>query len=127
MTEKVRIDKWLWSVRLFKTRSLSAEACETGKVRIAEQTVKASRTVKIGDVIVVHRGPWQQTVKVLNVIERRIGAALVKEFMEDITPEAELEKFRLYQLAQASFHFKGGEGRPTKKERRDLYDYTTDW
>lgn len=127
MTEKVRIDKYLWSVRLFKTRSLAAEACEKGKVRIAEQTVKASRTVKIGDVIVVHRGPWQQTVKVLNSIERRIGAALVKDFMEDITPEAELEKFRLYQLAQSSFYFKGGEGRPTKKERRDLDDYTSDW
>ena len=127
MTEKVRIDKWLWSVRLFKTRSLAAEACEKGKVRIAEQTVKASRTVKVGDVIVVHRGPWQQTVKVLNSIERRIGAALVKDFMEDITPEAELEKFRLYQLAQSSFYFKGGEGRPTKKERRDLDDCTSDW
>jgi ribosome-associated heat shock protein Hsp15 len=64
---------------------------------------------------------------VLNSIERRIGAALVKDFMEDITPEAELEKFRLYQLAQSSFYFKGGEGRPTKKERRDLDDYTSDW
>ncbi|MEN9332117.1 MAG: hypothetical protein RLZZ94_1207 [Bacteroidota bacterium] len=127
MTEKVRIDKWLWAVRLFKTRSLSAEACEKGKVKIAEQTVKASRTVKIGDIIVLHRGPWQQTVKVVNVIERRIGAALVKEYMEDITTEGELEKFRLYQLAQSSFHFKGGEGRPTKKERRDLDDYTMDW
>ena len=127
MTEKVRIDKWLWAVRLFKTRSLSAEACEKGKVSIADQTVKASRTVKIGDVIVLHRGPWQQTVKVLNVIERRIGAPLVKEYMEDYTPASELEKYKIYQLAQSSFHFKGGEGRPTKKERRDLDDYTTDW
>ncbi len=127
MTEKVRIDKWLWSVRLFKTRSLSSEACDKGKVTIAEQIVKSSRTVKVGDVIVLHRGPWRQAVKVLNVIERRIGAALVKDFMEDITSDAELEKFRLYQLAQASFHFKGGEGRPTKKERRDLDGYTTDW
>ncbi len=127
MTEKVRIDKWLWSVRLFKTRSLSAEACEKGKVRIADQTIKASRTVKVGDIIVLHRGPWLQSVKVINVVERRIGAALVKDFMEDITNEAELEKFRLYQLAQASFNFKGGEGRPTKKERRDLDDYITDW
>jgi ribosome-associated heat shock protein Hsp15 len=81
MTEKVRIDKWLWSVRLFKTRSLSAEACDKGKVRITDQTVKASRTIKIGDVIVVHRGPWLQTVKVVSVIERRIGPALVKDFM----------------------------------------------
>ncbi len=127
MTEKVRIDKWLWSVRLFKTRSLSSEACDKGKVTIAEQIVKSSRTVKVGDVIVLHRGPWRQAVKVLNVIERRIGAALVKDFMKDITSDAELEKFRLYQLAQASFHFKGGEGRPTKKERRDLDGYTTDW
>lgn len=127
MTDKVRIDKWLWSVRLFKTRSLSAEACEKGKVSIADQHVKASRTVKVGDIIVIHRGPWHQTVKVVNVIERRIGAPLVKEYMEDITPEAELEKFRLYQLAQSSFYFKGGEGRPTKKERRDLDDYTSDW
>jgi len=127
MTEKVRIDKWLWSVRLFKTRSVSAEACEKGKVRIADQTIKASRTVKVGDVIVLHRGPWLQTIKVINVVERRIGAALVKDFMDDITSEAELEKFRLYQLAQSSFNFKGGEGRPTKKERRDLDDYITDW
>ena len=62
-----------------------------------------------------------------NVIERRIGAPLVKEYMEDHTPESELEKYKIYQLAQSSFHFKGGEGRPTKKERRDLDDYTTDW
>lgn len=127
MAEKVRIDKWLWAVRLFKTRSLSAEACEKGKIRMADQVVKASRTIKPGDVITLHRGTWQQTVKVVNVIERRIGAPLVKEFMEDFTTDGELEKFRLYQLAQASFHFKGGEGRPTKKERRDIDDYTTDW
>jgi ribosome-associated heat shock protein Hsp15 len=126
-TEKVRIDKWLWAVRLFKTRSLAAEACDKGRIRIGDLTVKPSRSVKIGEEIVLHRGPWYQHIKVLDITEKRMGAALVKDFLLDVTPSDELEKNRLHQLAQAAWNIKGGTGRPTKKDRREIDDFTSDW
>ena len=125
--DKVRIDKWLWAVRLFKTRSLAAEACDKGRVRIGDLTVKPSRNVKIGEVIVLHRGPWYQHIKVIDITDRRMGAALVKDFLSDVTPADEVEKNRLHQLAQAAWNVKGGAGRPTKKDRREIDDFTSDW
>ena len=123
----VRIDKWLWAVRLFKTRSLAAESCDKGRVRIGDLSVKPSRNVKVGEVVVLHRGPWYQHVKVLQITEKRMGAAYVKDFLEDITPLAEVEKNRLHQLAQAAWNIKGGVGRPTKKNRREIDGFTSDW
>lgn len=126
-TEKIRIDKFLWAIRLFKTRALAAEACEKGRVKIGENAVKASRSVKIGEQIVLHRGPWHQTILVLKVTQKRMGAPLVKEFYEDHTSPEELEKNRLHQAAMASYALAPGAGRPTKKDRRQMDDFMGDW
>lgn len=122
LTGKIRIDKWMWAVRLFKTRSLAADYCEKGRVKINEQVVKASRSVKIGEVIVIHLGPFQKQVKVLQLTEKRMSAPLVVDFIEDITSLEEIEKFRLHKLAAASYNLQG-KGRPTKKDRREMDDF----
>ena len=122
LTGKIRIDKWMWAVRLFKTRSLAADYCEKGRVKINEQAVKASRSMKIGEVIVIHLGPFQKQVKVLQLTEKRMSAPLVVDFIEDITSLEEIEKFRLHKLAAASYNLQG-KGRPTKKDRREMDDF----
>jgi len=127
MPEKIRIDKFLWAVRLYKTRQLAAEACEKGRVKIAGVAVKASRTVKPGELIVLHRGPWHQHIMVVQVTQRRMGAPLVKDFTQDVTPEEELERQKLHQAAMAAWNIKSGAGRPTKKDRRDMDEFLGDW
>jgi ribosome-associated heat shock protein Hsp15 len=123
MENKVRADKWLWAVRLFKTRSLAATACEKGKIRIGEQVIKAGKNLKEGDIINLHQGAWMQTVRVVQLTEKRMGAVLVNEFMEDLTTTEELEKLKSYQVARADWNPKYGSGRPTKKDRREMDDY----
>lgn len=113
----VRIDKWLWAVRLYKTRSQAAEACKSGKVRIEGQHVKASREVKVGDVIEVYSGGLVKKVKVLKAVKNRVGAKLVPGLMEDLTPPEVLE--RIEMTRKVNFEKRDhGIGRPTKKERR---------
>src|ERR1700720_3999382 len=90
----VRIDKWLWAIRLFKTRSLATEACRHGRVSVGGQPVKPSRDVKSGDLIVAKTGELTRTVKVLALLEHRVGAQAVKEYAEDLTPASEYEKPR---------------------------------
>lgn len=126
--DKVRIDKWLCAVRLFKTRSLAAEFCDRGRVRIADQEVKASRNVRVGDLIIIHQGPFQKHIVVKALTERRMSASLVKDFMDDVTPPEEVERLRIHRLSAASYVTRG-EGRPTKKDRRALDDFMDieDW
>jgi ribosome-associated heat shock protein Hsp15 len=116
----VRIDKYLWAVRVFKTRSLATEACKKGKVLVDEIAVKASRTVKSGDVIRVKKMPVIYSYRVKETIEKRVGAKIVHNHVEDITPAEELAKLEM----QDDFYIKRdrGTGRPTKKERRLLDD-----
>lgn len=125
--EKTRIDKYLWAVRMFKTRQLAAEACEKGRVKIADQPVKPARNIKPGEIVVIHRGPWYQHIKVLALLERRVSAEIARSFCEDITPSEEAERLRLHQAALASWNIKGGAGRPTKKDRRDMDEFLGDW
>jgi len=115
----VRIDKWLWAVRIFKTRTLSAEACRSGKVSINQMSVKASREVKIGDIIVIHQMPIIKTVKALSLLHNRVSAKLVPLHMEDLTPASEYEKIEIRKAA-AFVYRPRGTGRPTKKDRRDM-------
>jgi ribosome-associated heat shock protein Hsp15 len=115
----MRIDKWLWAVRIFKTRSLASAACRNGHVEVAGQKVKPSREVKANDLIQAKTGDITRTIKVLGVLDRRVGAAAVKEFAEDQTPLSELEKPR-ERVIQPLFFRPKGMGRPTKKDRRDL-------
>jgi ribosome-associated heat shock protein Hsp15 len=122
MKTEVRIDKWLWAVRLFKTRSLAAEACKKGKVIIRGVEVKPSRNIKVGDVVCVKRNPVLFSFEVLGLSENRMGAGLVPDYMKNVTTPDQLELFELGKLA-AQNNRDRGTGRPTKKERRDLDDF----
>jgi ribosome-associated heat shock protein Hsp15 len=125
MDEPVRIDKWLWAVRLFKTRTLATEECKKGRVTIDGVSVKPSRVPKPGDIIKVRKNPVTYSYKVIGLIGKRIGAKLVHEFVEDITPPEELKNLELRQQ-MGSFERDRGTGRPTKKDRRDI-DRLQDW
>lgn len=121
MPPTVRIDKWLWSVRIFKTRSKATDACRKGKVTVDGQEVKPSREVKEGDEVSVRLGPVTKTLKVLKPIQNRVNARLAGEAAEDITPQEEYDKMKMQKELNSEFRPKGL-GRPTKKHRR-LIDY----
>ena len=123
MKTEVRIDKWLWAVRLFKTRTLAAEACKKGKVIIQNVQVKPSRNVKVGDVVCIKRNPILFSFKVIALAENRMNAKLVAGFMENVTIADQLELIELAKLAGQSGRDRGT-GRPTKKERRDIEEFT---
>jgi ribosome-associated heat shock protein Hsp15 len=118
MGNEMRIDKWLWAVRLFKTRSLAAEACRSGDVLVNGQRVKPSRAVRAGEVLTVKTGSVRRTVKVLGFPPSRVGARLVPEFLENLTPASEYQKPREFTPAPPQFNWSKGIGRPTKKARR---------
>ncbi len=115
----VRIDKFLWAVRLFKTRNLAAEACKKGRVLLDGQQLKSSRQIRRGDKLSIKVPPAMKTYRVIELSEKRMGARLVEAFIEDITPKDELELLEMARLAQ-KMNRPRGQGRPTKKERRDL-------
>lgn len=122
--DSVRIDKYLWAIRAFKTRTEATEACKGNKVTVDGADVKPSREVKAGDVIQLRKGPVFYKYKVLAPLEKRVGAKDVPRFAENLTPQSELDK--LHAPVETFFIRRDrGAGRPTKKERRDmdtLYD-----
>ena len=120
-TDSVRMDKWLWAVRIFKTRSLASDACRQGHVTVAGQPVKPARDVKVNEVVVVKKDDLTRTYKVLQLLQQRVGAPAAREYFEDQTPESELQKAREPRLKPLFFRPKGM-GRPTKKERRAIND-----
>lgn len=122
MKTEVRIDKWLWAVRLFKTRTLAAEACKKGKVIVQNVQVKPSRNVKVGDVISIKKNPVLYSFKVLALSENRMNAKLVPDFMLNVTTPDQLELIELAKLAGQSGRDRGT-GRPTKKDRREIEDF----
>jgi ribosome-associated heat shock protein Hsp15 len=122
MKTEVRIDKWLWAVRLFKTRTLASEACKKGKVVIQGVQVKPSRNVKVGDVIGIRKNPVLFSFKVLALADNRMNAKLVPDFMENVTTPDQLELLELGRIAGQGSRDRGM-GRPTKKERRDIDDF----
>ena len=113
------MDKWLWAVRLYKTRSAAASACTSGKVLVAGESVKPARSVRVGETITAATGEITRTIKVVSLIERRVGAPLATQCYEDLTPAAEYEKRRLPNFQPIMTRPKGT-GRPTKRERRKL-------
>lgn len=115
-----RIDKWLWAVRLFKTRSLAMQACRGGHVTIAGAAVKPSREIRPGETIAVRAGEVLRTVKVLAPIERRVGPKLVDQAMEDLTPAEEYLRALKARQEPAAPQRPKGAGRPTKKDRRAI-------
>lgn len=121
----IRMDKFLWSVRIFKTRTLATEACDKGRVLINDQTVKPSRNVKTGEIILVKKPPVVHSYRVLKLLHNRLSADKVKEYIEELTPQEEIDKHILAR--KSAFVVRDpGAGRPTKKERRQL-DKLTDF
>ena len=120
MPKSVRIDKYLWAVRIYKTRTLATEACKKGRVSVDDMPAKPSRMVSAGDVIEIRKMPVLYSYRVLDPIEKRVGAKIVEDYVEDITPAEELMKLEM----QDDFFVKRdrGTGRPTKKERRLMDD-----
>lgn len=115
--DAVRIDKWLWAVRLFKTRSLATDACKGGKVKIDGANVKPSREVNEGDEIEVVQNGIRKKVKVKQVVKNRVGPKLVADLMEDLTPVEEIEKLDIMRQLNSEKRSRGV-GRPTKRDRR---------
>lgn len=118
-----RLDKWLWAVRLFKTRSTAAEACKKGRVTINGTQAKAAHSVKEGDEVGVRKPPVTYTFRVKQAIEKRVGAKLVPEMLENITAPDQIEILEMSKISGFVNRAKGT-GRPTKKDRRELDDFT---
>ena len=128
MSQKVRIDKWLWSVRIFKSRTLATEACKAGKVRIGGESVKPSFLVQVEEVVEVRKDGFNLRFKVLDLIQKRVSAPLAQACYEDLTPEDERNKYKDWFVGKsASERRTKGAGRPTKKERREIEDFKDNW
>lgn len=115
--DHLRIDKWLWDVRLFKTRSQATEACRAGKVKMDNTSVKPAKEIKSGDIITVSLNPLFKTVKVKDFPKSRLSARFVPDFMEDLTPAEEYDRVKLIHETNTEYRDRGL-GRPTKKQRR---------
>ncbi|MDR2815534.1 MAG: RNA-binding S4 domain-containing protein [Proteiniphilum sp.] len=121
--DEVRIDKWLWAVRIFKTRTVASEACKKGRIIIGNVAVKPSRNIRVGEVIEVRKPPVTFSFKVLELADKRMGAAKTPQFMENVTPPEQYELLELNKIGGFVDRQRGA-GRPTKKERRDLEQFT---
>ena len=119
MSEVARIDKWLWAARIFKTRSIAADACKNGRVKIGDMNVKPSHTIKTGEVVAVKKPPVVYSFKVLKPIEQRVGAKLLPEIYENVTDAKQYELLEMSRISGFVDRARGT-GRPTKKERRAL-------
>ena len=114
---EIRIDKWLFAVRLFKTRGQATEACRRGKIKRSGSQAKAAKSIKLGDIINIRQSPMIRSLEVIGLTERRIGAKLVENFAKDITPKEEWDKFYKSKSNRTENQNKS-QGRPSKKERR---------
>jgi len=124
MSEKVRIDKYLWAIRIYKSRSLATEACREGKVKMRGEPVKSSAQVTIGDLIEVTKDGFRLKYKVVQLIEKRVSAVLAKPCFEDLTPEEEINKYKSWFIGKGGPERRErGTGRPTKKDRREIDDF----
>ncbi len=124
--EKLRIDKYLWAIRAFKTRSISTEACKAGRIKFSGKNLKPSHLVKIGEVYTVQKGAERKVIKVIGLLERRVDAKTAVTFYEDITPLEETHAYKsMFQTPNLSRD--RGAGRPTKKDRREIDDLQEGW
>ncbi len=115
--DEIRIDKWLFAVRLFKTRGQAAEACRRGKIKLNETPAKAAKSIKVGDIVNVRQSPMTRSLEVIALTERRIGAKLVENFAKDITPKEEWDKYHKSR-SNRNLNQNKLQGRPSKRERR---------
>jgi ribosome-associated heat shock protein Hsp15 len=125
--DKTRVDKWLWAVRIFKSRSMAADACKNGRIKFNGTILKASANLQRGNIIQVRKDHFNFTFKVLDIIDKRVSAKLAEPCYENLTPPEELNKFKNWFVNSQSVEYREkGSGRPTKKERRVIDDYKTD-
>lgn len=124
--EKLRIDKYLWAIRVFKTRSLATDACKAGRVKLNGDNIKPSREVRVGEVYQVSKGPERRVIKVTGLLENRVDAKKAVAFYEDITPVEQTHAFKSMFHAPVLQRDRGT-GRPTKKDRRDINSLTDDF
>lgn len=117
--EEARVDKWLWAVRIFKTRSIATDACKKGRVAVGGTVVKPSRMIHVGDIVSVRKPPVEYSFRVIQLLGSRVGAKRVEEFMQNVTPREQYELLELQRVSGFVDRAKGL-GRPTKKDRRDL-------
>ncbi|MBO4892499.1 MAG: RNA-binding S4 domain-containing protein [Prevotella sp.] len=122
MEEVARIDKWLWAARIFKTRSIAADACKNGRVTIEGVNVKPSRVVKVGEVVAVRKPPVTYSFKILKTIEQRVGAKLLPEIYENVTTPDQYELLEMNRISGFVDRARGT-GRPTKKDRRAMDEF----
>lgn len=120
---EIRIDKWLWAVRIFKTRTIATDACKKGRVSIGDTIAKPARMVKVGDIVKVRKPPVTYSFRVLALTENRLGAKLVADYMENITPRSELDLLEIVKIS-GFIDRRKGLGRPTKREGRELSRFT---
>ena len=122
---EVRVDKYLWAMRIYKTRSIATDACKCGRVKMNGVEVKPSRMFHVGDIFTVRKGPITYTYRILQLWGNRLGAKMVPEYLQDITPKEQLELLELARYAAQSGRDRGT-GRPTKKDRRDIEQFFSD-
>lgn len=122
--KKVRIDKWLWAVRLFKSRTIAADACKSGKVKSNDVIVKPSHLLVKDEILEVKKNGFTLSFKVNHLIEKRVSATLAAPCFDDLTPQEELDKYKDWFVGKSGTEFRErGDGRPTKKERRDIDEF----
>lgn len=125
MDKDVRVDKWLWATRIFKTRTIATEACKKGRVSIGGINVKPSRPLKVGEIVDVRKPPVTYSFRVKALAENRMGAKLVPEYLENVTPASQMELLEMVRIS-GFINRQKGLGRPTKKEGRELSRFTDD-
>ena len=119
--DRVRVDKWLWSVRIFKSRSKATAACKNGKIKIGENSLKPSSLIEVGQVLEIKKDGFNLQFKVLSLLEKRVGYSIAQECYDNITPLEELNKFKDWFIGKAPAEMRErGAGRPTKRERREI-------
>ena len=124
--EEARVDKWLWAVRIFKTRSIATDACKKGRVAVGGTVVKPSRMIHVGDIVSVRKPPIEYSFRVIQLRGSRVGAKRVEEFMQNVTPREQYELLELQRVSGFVDRAKGL-GRPTKKDRRDLDQFAEEF
>jgi ribosome-associated heat shock protein Hsp15 len=126
--DKVRIDKWLWSVRIFKSRSQATDACKSGRVKIGEKNVKPSYLVTRKEIVYVKKEGFNLTFEVVDLINKRVSATLAQPCYKNLTPAEELNKFKDWFIGKAHAERREkGTGRPTKRERREIDEFKEDY
>ena len=122
--KKIRVDKWLWTVRIFKSRTMATKACKAGKIKLEDQTLKPSASVSIGDILQVQKNGFNLIFEIKDIINSRVSATLAEPCYSNLTPDSELNKYKEWFIGKGRAEIRQkGQGRPTKRERREIDFY----